>query len=207
MKIGSGQPDQIQTSGTMLVWGSGDNEAGQHRSPWTPFNRNRNVIRHDADLDNSVKVSLAMFDDCDALCKLTGRRCAQHFTNGKFRCRRAALLAALWRRQIGKTSRPSTARLAVPHLHKNISRLYIHRFTNCRRLRQAYNHHVGPCGTSPICRFTVFVAAEARVPCQFHAAAAFESFPRQLVLLLLREDFQAPIPFCWKLIIPCSVNG
>lgn len=70
------------------------------------------------------------------------------------------------------------ARLAVPHLHKNISRLYIHRFTNCRRLRQAHNHHVGLCGTSPICRFTVFVAAKARVPCQFHAAAAFELVPQ-----------------------------
>lgn len=107
----------------------------------------------------------------------------------------------------GNVSASRGARLAVPHLHKNISRLYIHRFTNCRRFRPAYNHHVGLCGTSPICRFTVFVAAEARVPCQFHAAAAFECFPRQLVLLLLREDFQAPIPFCWKLIISCSVNG
>lgn len=75
---------------------------------------------------------------------------------------------------------------------------YIHRFTDCRRLRQAHYHNVGLCGTSPICRSTGFVAAEARVPCQFHAAAAFESFPRQLVLLLLREDFQAPIPFLLK---------
>ena len=103
----------------------------------------------------------------------------------------------------------SSAGHALPYLTstRTFPDFYIHRFTNCRRLRQAYNHHVGPCGTSPICRFTVFVAAEARVPCQFHAAAAFESFPRQLVLLLLREDFQAPIPFCWKLIISCFVNG
>jgi len=84
--------------GTILVWGSGDNEAGQHQTPLDPLNRNRKVIRYDVDLDNSAKVSLAMFDDCDALCKLTGRRCAQHFTNGKFRCRKAALLAVLWRR-------------------------------------------------------------------------------------------------------------
>ena len=120
MKIGFGQPDRIQTSGTILVWGSGDNEAGQHQTPLDSLNRNRKVIRHDADLDNSAKVSLAMFDDCDALCKPTGRRCAQHFTNGKFRCRRAALLAVLWRRQIGETSRPSAGtpcRTSPPQEH------------------------------------------------------------------------------------------
>lgn len=108
----------------------------------------------------------------------------------------------------GKRLGPSAGH-ALPYLTSTgtFPDFYIHRFTNCRRLRQAHNHHVGLCGTSPICRFTVFVAAEARVPCQFHAAAAFECFPRQLVLLLLREDFQAPIPFCWKLTISCSVNG
>jgi hypothetical protein len=37
MNIGSGQPDQIPTSGTILVWGSGDNEAGQHQTPLDPL--------------------------------------------------------------------------------------------------------------------------------------------------------------------------